>query len=148
MSETLKLKQSKFCELYATSSEFFGNGVQSYIEAYEPRRVGNWYNNAKASAYELLTKPYILEHINKLLELRGLNDPFVDKQLELLITQNADFHSKVQAIKEYNALKKRTTKGLEVAGNLIIQVPKEVAKLLEIGTHDKTSGGDTEQVTV
>lgn len=106
----LNLKQSKFCELYSSSEEFFGNGVQSYIEAYDPKRVGNWYNSAKASAYDNLTKPYLLAYIDYLLELRGLNNPFVDKQLEFLITQNADFRSKLGAIKEYNTLKKRTDK--------------------------------------
>lgn len=34
--ESLKLtpKQLLFCRLYASDREFFGNGVQSYIEAY------------------------------------------------------------------------------------------------------------------
>jgi len=110
----LNPKQKKFCELYSSEEQFFCNGVQSYIEAYEPKQRGNWYNSAKASAFNLLTKTDILLYINYLLELRGLNDSFVDKQLELLITQNADFRSKVQAIKEYNVLKKRVTKSLDI----------------------------------
>lgn len=110
----LNLKQKKFCELYATDEEFFANGVQSYIEAYKPKRTTNWYNSAKASTYNLLTKTDILGYINELLELRGLNDTFVDKQLELLITQNADFKSKIGAIKEYNQLKTRITKTVDI----------------------------------
>ena len=110
----LNFKQSKFCELYATSEEFFANGVQSYIEAYEPKEKGNWYNSAKSSAFNLLTNTDILEYIDYLLELRGLNDPFVDKQLELLITQNADFKSKLGAIKEYNILKSRITNKVDL----------------------------------
>jgi hypothetical protein len=31
----LNPKQELFCELYATDREFFGNGVQSSIEAYD-----------------------------------------------------------------------------------------------------------------
>jgi len=110
----LTTKQKVFCELYATSEEFFCNGVQSYIKAYKIKKKGNWYNNAKTSAYELLTKPYILKYIDKLLNLRGLNDSFVDKQLELLITQNADLKSKLGAVKEYNRLKLRITKQLDL----------------------------------
>ena len=110
----LNPKQSYFCELYASSEEFFGNGVQSYIEAYEPRKVGNWYNSARASASENLTKPNILAYIDYLLELRGLNDQYVDKQLEFLVTQHADFKAKLGAIKEYNALKNRIKRELDV----------------------------------
>lgn len=116
----LNERQSKFCELYATSEEFFANGTQSYIEAYKPKQVGKWYQTARAGAHENLTKPHILEYINYLLELRGLNDPFVDKQLELLITQNADFGSKMNAIKEYNKLKQRITENIKHSGELSI----------------------------
>jgi hypothetical protein len=56
----------------------------------------------------LLTNVKILEFVNSLIEMRGLNDSFVDKQLEFLVTQHADFKAKLGAIKEYNALKKRT----------------------------------------
>lgn len=110
----LTLQQEKFCQLYSSDREFFGNGVQSYIEAYDvDLSKKNAYNVAKNGAYENLTKPDILKRINELLELRGLNDSFVDKQLELVITQNAEFHAKVAAIKEYNKLKKRTVEQIE-----------------------------------
>lgn len=109
----LNLEQMKFCELYASDREFFGNGVESYIEAYDPDRDGNWYNSAKASASRLLTNANVLTYINEILELHGLNDSFVDKQLELLVTQNADFKSKLGAIREYNALKARVTKKID-----------------------------------
>jgi len=123
----LNPRQERFCQLYASDEEFFGNGVQSYIEAYNPKRVGNWYNTAKASAWENLTKPDILLRINELLELRGLNDPFVDKQLELLITQNADFRAKIAAIKEYNQLKKRIKLGFDKDNPLFIQLSDTIA---------------------
>lgn len=111
----LTLQQEKFCQLYASDREFFGNGVQSYIEAFDvDLSEKGAYNVAKALAHKALTKVYILDRINELLELRGLNDAFVDKQLELVITQNADFHAKVAAMREYNKLKKRTVERLEV----------------------------------
>lgn len=113
----LSLQQERFCILYSSDREFFGNGVQSYIEAYEINvKQPGAYNSAKSSAFELLTKPYILERINELLEARGLNDAFVDKQLEFLITQNASFDAKIRAIAEYNSLRKRITKKVELAG--------------------------------
>lgn len=134
IKEKLTIKQERFCQLYASDAEFFGNGVQSYIEAYNvDLTVKGAYNVAKAAAFENLTKPYILARINELFEARGLNDRFVDKQLEKLITQDADFKSKIAAIKEYNALKQRITSKAEVS----VQFPKPL--LYAVSNND----GDT-----
>ncbi len=109
----LNLKQEKFCQLYATDMEFFGNGTQSYIEAYEPdQSKPNWYRTARSRASELLTSPNVLARINELLDLT-LNDQHVDKQLALVITQNADLSSKVAAIREYNKLKQRIVEKID-----------------------------------
>jgi hypothetical protein len=111
----LKPQQELFCKYYASDREFFGNGLQSYAEAYDiDLSTKGGVNTAKANAYRLLTTDYILNRINELFEANGLNDTFVDKQLEKLIIQDADFKSKVQAIKEYNALKQRVVKKAEV----------------------------------
>lgn len=138
LADLLNPKQRKFCEYYASSEEFFGNGTQSYIEVYKPKKVRNWYNSARATASEILTNPNILNYVNSLLELRGLNDPFVDKQLEFLVTQHADFKSKLGAIHEYNQLKKRVT---EVQGNkvLVINITGEAAKKYGISPNPSTS---------
>lgn len=123
----LSPKQSKFCELYATDREFFGNGTQSYIEAYNPKRKGNWYMNAKAAASENLTKPNLLKYTNYLLEEEGLNDQNVDKQLLFIINQHADFKSKVAAIREYNKLKQRITDKVDhTSGGKPIVIPMEI----------------------
>lgn len=111
--QLLSPQQEMFCQLYASDKEFFGNGVQSYIEAYDVD-VGKGkgqtsYEACKAYAHRLLTNPKILKRINEVFEGRGLNDAFVDKQLEKLITQDAEFRPKLGAIAEYNKLKKRTT---------------------------------------
>lgn len=108
-------KQQLFCELFASDREFFGNGTQAYIEAYniDLSKKGA-YAGARASAGRMLTKANILTRIDELLETAVLNDQFVDKQIALLIAQNADFSSKMSAIKEYNALKARITKKLKV----------------------------------
>nr|DAJ91986.1 MAG TPA: Terminase small subunit [Caudoviricetes sp.] len=108
-------QQELFCQLYAGDREFFGNGVQSYIEAYgvDINKPG-WYRTAKAGACENLTKPYILERIDEIFEAHGLNDQFVDKQLEKLIVQDADFSAKIKAIAEYNKLKARITEKRDI----------------------------------
>lgn len=115
MERKLNPKQELFCKLYASDREFFGNGVQSYIEAYNiDLSQKGAYLSAKANANKLLTKDYILKRIDELFEAHGLNDTFVDKQLEKLIIQDADFKTKVSAIKEYNALKSRIKNNLDI----------------------------------
>lgn len=108
-------QQERFCILYASDKEFFGNGVQSYIEAYNvDTGKRGWYNVAKSGAHENLTKPHILDRIEEIFEAHGLNDAFVDKQLEKLIIQDADFHAKMKAIAEYNKIKGRIVERRDV----------------------------------
>lgn len=121
----LKPQQEAFCQLYASDHELFGNGVQSYIEAYEIEVVSKpnpkspnyhkqkTYNACKASAHELLKNKSVLKRINDIFEGRGLNDTFVDKQLEFVITQSAELPTKIKGIVEYNKLKKRTVDTVE-----------------------------------
>lgn len=104
----LTAAQKEFCEIYASAGEFFANGVQSYIEAYDiDTSEPGAYTGAKSSAYRLLTNADILDYINSLLELGHLNDSFADKQLEFLMTQNADLAVKRAAVWDYNKLKQR-----------------------------------------
>lgn len=114
----LNEKQKLFCEYFASDKEFFGNGTQAYIEAYniDLTKKGA-YAGARASAGRLLTNANILAEIDGILESAVLNDQFVDKQIAFLIAQNADFSSKISAIKEYNALKARITKKVAVELN-------------------------------
>lgn len=104
----LNAKRELFCELFASDREFFGNGTESYAEAYgydlsNPAK----YAAAAAGASRLLKNAKVLLRINEILEVKGLNDEFVDKQLAFVIVQNADFGSKIAAIREYNKLKGR-----------------------------------------
>lgn len=112
-------QQELFCQLYASDKEFFGNGVQSYIEAYgvDTSKPG-WYNTARSGAHENLTKPHILERIEEIFEAHGLNDTFVDKQLEKLIVQDADFNTKMKAIQEYNKLKARIVEKKDITAGI------------------------------
>lgn len=136
VEETLSPKQELFCQLYATESEFFGNGVQSYIEAYEPdQSKPNWYKSACSSASRLLTNVKVINRINAILEETGLNDAFIDKQLSFLITQHSDFTTKLGAIKEYNKLRQRitekldhTTKGESIGGFQFLRAEEPTIK--------------------
>lgn len=134
-------KQEKFCQLYATQIEFFGNGVASYMEAYNlnPQLPAS-YGTARTNASRMLTNANILDRINELLEQQYLNDSHVDKQLAFWINQKASPQAALAAIKEYNALKQRITekKRLEIEGL------KNVA-LVEFIDAPVTSEEDTSQ---
>lgn len=131
----LNLRQEKFCEVYCSQdSELFGNGVQAYVVAYEPdQKKPNWYKTACTRASQLLSSIKIIDRINILLEETGFNDAFVDKQLSFLITQHADFQSKLGAVKEYNKLKGRI---IEKSLNLNINLPKPIYGSKSVQRHD------------
>ena len=115
--EKLNERQERFCQLYASDREFFGNGVQSYIEVYQPDQTKeNWYKQACVSASEILSNPKVTRRINELLEECGFNEVAVDKQLAFLIHQHEDKKTKLGAISEYNKLKKRIVSKLEIKG--------------------------------
>ena len=111
--EKLNPQQRKFCKLYVSDREFFGNGVQGYAKAYgiDLSKRGA-YQSAKSAASRLLTNVNLLTYINELLEV-ALNEAHVDKQLAFLLTQNADFGAKLGAIREFNALRRRITNKFE-----------------------------------
>lgn len=143
LRDKLNLKQRRFCELYASSEEFFANGAQSYIKVFSTTRNKIGYLTATANASRLLANAKVTDYVNHLLELRGLNDTFVDKQLEFLITQHANFKSKLGAISEYNKLKRRTEGG----GNktLVLVVTGETANRYGINSNQEPSGGSIKQ---
>lgn len=132
----LNAEQEEFCQLYASDREFFGNGTQSYIEAYDIKvGIGKGctsYDTCKYRAHQLLTNPRVLKRIDEILEDGGLNNTFVDKQLKFLITQSAEFRPKLGAIQEYNKLKGRITElhkhdfgGLEKLTDAEVKARKE-----------------------
>lgn len=120
------VRQERFCQLYASDKEFFGNGVETYLEVYDiDRSKPNWYKTACNAASRLLGNVKVYTRINELLDSNGLNDAFVDKQLLFLVQQHEDKGSKIAAIREYNKLKKRIVEKMELAGKdgnpLVIQ---------------------------
>ena len=122
----LSLQQEKFCKLYASDREFYGNGVDSYAEAYNfDKSKPNWYKVAQAAASRLLSNVIIYTRINELLTTEGLNDQNVDKQLLHLLNQHDDKRAKVAAIKEYNVLKNR------IQNKIDLGVSQELKELFE-----------------
>lgn len=127
LANGLNPQQERFCQLYATEREFFGNGVQSYLEAYDDsidRSKPNWYKTACVAASQLLSNVKVFDRINGLLEETGFNDIAVDKQLSFLMHQQADFTNKMAAIREYNKLKQRIVDRAPVdeKGNTVIPI--------------------------
>lgn len=113
--EKLNPKQELFCKLYASDREFFGNGTDSYIEAYDIDITKKGaYMAAAASASRLLKNVKVLARIDQLLDNSVLNDQHVDKQLGFWITQKASPQASVAAIREYNKLKSRILDKSEV----------------------------------
>lgn len=139
LAEKLNPKQKRFCELYASSEEFFGNGVKSYLEVYGRGKRKMTYQTAMVNASNSLRNPNIIDYVNSLLELRGLNDGFVDKQLEFLVTQHADFKSKLGAIHEYNQLKRRVDGG--GAKILVVNITPEAANKYDVKPNPGPSNG-------
>lgn len=109
----LNLQQEAFCQLYiGVDRELFGNGARCYLEVYDPEHFIRFKKHMKfevaaALASRMLTRVKVIERINVLLEEGGFNDTNVDKQHLFLINQHADLRTKLGAIKEYNAVKKR-----------------------------------------
>lgn len=102
-------KQELFCQLYATDREFFGNGTQAYIEAYDVDvSTPGGYRVAQASASRLLSNVIILKRIDEIMEYAVLNDSYVDKKMAFWIMQESNPMASIAAIKEYNKVKKRT----------------------------------------
>lgn len=109
--------EEEFCRLYTQPGEFFGNGVESYIQSFDVI-VTNKIERKQAieAASRLLAKPMVLQRLNFLLENElGFNDVNVDKQLAFLITQSSDLRVKLQAVREYNQLKGRIKKKIEIS---------------------------------
>jgi len=109
----LNLQQEQFCQYYVNADrEMFGNGAQCYLAVYGAEyllknRKQMSYLSAVAMASRLLSNVKVIERINQLLETGGFSNENVDKQHLFLINQHADLKTKMAAIREFNALKKR-----------------------------------------
>ena len=124
----LNLNQKAFADLFITPGEYYGVGVQCYIEIYNPDQTRNWwYAAACVGASQILRNSNVSAYINNRLDKSWLNDVEVDAQLKYLVTQHEDKRTKLGAIKEYNHLKKRVDKKAE--SNTFILNAWEIDKL-------------------
>jgi hypothetical protein len=102
LSADLTPEQKLFCQIYSSTSEFFGNGTQSYSQAYHiPINSIASQNTCRTGAYRLMQHQPIQKYINELIDLNGLNDATVDKALLSLILQDLDRSAKKGAIEIY-----------------------------------------------
>jgi len=112
--------EDKFCRNFCSSIEFFGNGTQSYIDAFNVEIIkgtnkknvpkgkkGMTIEAVRTAARELLLKPHILTRIEEVQEETGFNDAHADKTLSFLMTQRADLRVALGAAAEYNKLQAR-----------------------------------------
>jgi hypothetical protein len=110
----LSLEQESFCQHYVSPGEFYGNGTQAYIHAFNiDISIKGQYNAARSNASRLLTYDYINKRINCLLETGGFNSENADKRLLHWMNQSADPSVSVKAIQEFNKLKQRITDKIE-----------------------------------
>ena len=127
--ETVKVtpKQKVFCTLYATTEEFFGNGVQSYVVAYDiDLSKQGQYSAAGAGASRLLKNPKVLAYIDSIMVKTGFNEAHADKQLSFLMTQNSELGVKLGAVRHFNDLKQRIKQKIEHIGEIVIKMPDKL----------------------
>lgn len=116
----LKPTEEMFCQYYVGIGQAtFGNAVASYMLAYDITgpRYGKRYNNAKAQASLLLTKPNITARCNIILKSYNTNGA-VDVERAYIIAQRGNLVAKVMGIKSYDELMGRITKKVKVSGAL------------------------------
>jgi len=104
-NDVLNMKQEKFCQLFSSDQNLYGNWVQTYIEVYKPKKdSANWYKNACSAASQILSNTKVVNRINDLLDANWLNEVEVAKQHRFLITQYNDLWVKHRAIDSFYKL--------------------------------------------
>lgn len=134
IGDKLTQKQELFCKYYTQNEDLFGNGTLSYAEAYgiDLEHMGinpvyaedgktllsesefkRYEHNCASAASRLLRNVKISKRITQLLN-EMMCDEVVDAQLFKIIQSAAKPSDRVAAIKEYNSLKQRITKKLDL----------------------------------
>jgi hypothetical protein len=138
-------KWELFCAYYVQNSDTFGNGTQSYGEAYEYNldelsrddAMYDWEGEGKErrkiitvdSTYDrainvcamqssrLLRNAKIQHRIREMLN-EMLRDEVIDGELSKLVMQDKDLAAKMSAIREYNKLRNRITDHVKHTGSI------------------------------
>ncbi len=128
-SKQLKnLEREAFAQFYATSEEFFGNGVRSYAAAYGTDiSTKKGFQVAGSNANRLLKTAEVMSRISYLVNLY-LSDAFVDKNLAFVIAQFGNLNAKMEGVKEYNRLRKRIQDKMIAAGVINVNLTPDQSR--------------------
>lgn len=162
IGDQLTPKQERFLRNYTHSEEFFGNGTLSYADAYgydlenadrtrEKDENGDSisgtsqydkiHKQCSACASRMLSNVRITPHLNRLFN-EMLNDERVDRELAKLIVDPHDRTAKLGAIREYNSLRQRITKKIDLTslgGHITLDEKQRsvLDRLLQNEIHDQ-----------
>lgn len=139
--------------------DLFGNGTRCYLEAFghneridtlrkeivEALRIKNLgyttvvknleasiksiESSGRSASARLLATVSIRARIDKLMDSM-ITDEFNDREMQYVITQRYDLASKVAAMREYNALKKRVKEAGAQTGPITIHIAPSIAAKL------------------
>lgn len=145
--DILSPEQRIFCELYYNPGEFFSNATWAYIKSHnydipmlpvsqlttaEKRK----YKVARSAAYQALTSINIIVEGKKILK-SNIHDNFFDNQMVRTASQDKDWASKMAAVKEYNQLKSRILKKIDLTSE-----GKRIQPIIEIIHYGKSTKKD------
>lgn len=142
--ELLNPNEKMYCQLYFGGGEYFGNGVWSYIKAFNfdvpllpisflKTKEKKKYNVARSGSSDLLAKPHIINEGNKILDSL-FKEEIVDRELTKIIMQDKDKMSKNVAIREFNRLKSRVSDKIDLTSK-----GKQIQPIIEIIKYGTTA---------
>lgn len=135
LPENLTLEQERFCQCYTQDSDLFGNATLSYAEAYNRgletkdrtrQKDEKGFDIVGTSEYDkeehycgaagsrLMRNDRVLMRINVLFQEKYLTDLNADATLAKVMASGTNTE-KLAAIKQYNELKGRITKKLDLS---------------------------------
>jgi hypothetical protein len=160
--DILTPKQEQFCRAYILNDLTYSNGVLSYAYAYgfnleeasheleidpetnkqipKSSQYDRMHNVCGVASHRMLRNSKIQRRMNELLR-EVLNEADVDSELAKVIRQNGRLDVKVQAIKEFNALKGRIVKKQDLTSNgeRLVIMPAEIMQKYALANAETTS---------
>jgi len=117
MPKLKNINWESFCVLFIGKHR--GNRTQAYMEAYNGKAKKLSYVAVRQSASQLLTIPHIQNRCRELMDKSGLTAEKLDSKLLFLVDQMEDYKTSMSAIKEGNALLKRTGNTPQIQQNTL-----------------------------
>lgn len=117
----LSLRHQLFVDLYTSiDNDHFANATQCYAQAYGMNK--SQLRSAHSCACKLLRDPRVVAAVNERIEDMGYSILNANRQLCRLMNQDADFPTKLGALKEFNRLTGRITDKMQLTGALALGV--------------------------